>query len=76
MLVEYLRSSDGYYDEHDKWHWKLLAPKLKDNNIIIKKCKDSWSREEVIKLLTDFSFDFAYQNATEPFLNEWIKEKL
>ena len=51
VLVEELRSSDGYYDEQDIWYWKTLGLKInpKDNTITIKKVKDSYSREEVIE---------------------------
>lgn len=32
--VEYLRGSDGYYDDDEIWHWKLLIPKVNVHNKI------------------------------------------
>jgi hypothetical protein len=37
VLVEWLRGSDGYYDEKQVWHWKMLGPLVypKNNEISI-----------------------------------------
>ena len=55
-------------------------PKLKvnpDNTINIKPIKDSWSREEVIKLIEKFNDNIEYvYNYGEEALNEWIEENL
>ena len=77
VLVEELRSSDGYYDEQDIWHWRTLGLKInpKDNTITIKKVKDSWNREEVIKLLRDAHLDIVDGNYSKG-LNKWIEENL
>ena len=55
VLVEELRSSDGYYDEQDIWHWKTLGLKInpKDNTITIKEVKDNYTREEVDRMLDE-----------------------
>lgn len=49
-----------------------LKPKLKDNNIIIKKTKDSWSREEVVAIL----FKTMDYNLTPDCIEQWIEENL
>jgi len=46
----------------------------KDNTITIKKLKDSWNREEVIKLLNKF-LETAYDGKTKNY-NKWIEENL
>lgn len=67
--------------EKDK---RELKPKLKDNNIIIKKIKDSWSREEVIKIAFE-SFYKGFRDCEEELycgadikinFDKWIKENL
>ena len=55
VLVEYENKFDGkeYVDELDAYGYdkikSILKINHKDNNIIIKIAKDSWSREEVIE---------------------------
>ena len=48
-----------------------------DNTINIKPIKNSWSREEVIKLIEKFNDNIEYvYNYGEEALNEWIEENL
>ena len=52
-----------------------------DNTISIRKVKDSWNREEVIKLLNDFGEHVAFEVSGRNYsmigeLNKWIKENL
>lgn len=79
VLVEHLRGSDGYYDENDNWHWKILGVKVnpKNNTINIKKIKDSWSREEVIAYGYWRWYDKKINGGQEKdAFNRWIKENL
>jgi len=46
----------------------------KNNTITIKKVKNCWNREEVIKLLDDFDTDFG--DTTKEQFNKWIEENL
>lgn len=34
VLIEWLRSSDGYYDKSEVWHWESLALKIAPDNTI------------------------------------------
>jgi hypothetical protein len=56
----------------------VLKPKLKDNNIIIKKVKDSWSRDEVEQLLSDLGADIFHKriNGGLRSVEKWIEENL
>ena len=62
----------------------LFGNKIKvksDNTISIRKVKDSWNREEVIKLLNDFGEHVAFEVSGRNYsmigeLNKWIKENL
>ena len=58
-----------------------ITLKLKDNNIIIKKVKDSWTREEVINLLHSagkYGRETANKSIGEMpnMMDKWIKENL
>jgi hypothetical protein len=57
--------------------WETLL-KLKDNNIIIKKVKDSWSREEVKTLLLRYQnrLSYAHRDVWGYVTKEWIDENL
>lgn len=46
-----------------------------NKNITIKKLKDSWDREEVVKLLNKLTDDWSDYNKIIT-LNEWIEENL
>ena len=48
--------------------------KIKDNNIIIKKVKDSWNREEVIELIKKYESDM--YSVTSKEQSKWIEENL
>jgi hypothetical protein len=86
VLVEYVEI-DGYGNiENHQTHYRELIPKVnpKDNTITIKKVKDSWSREEVEKLLNDLHL-FVRNNCTSnretritvsKLTKQWIEENL
>lgn len=70
------------YEEYDPKGWftkgKSLLPDIlkvnsKDNTITIKKLKDSWNKEEVIKLIEDYS---VFDDGTIFTRNKWINENL
>jgi hypothetical protein len=52
--------------------------KLKDNNIIIRKVKDSWTREEVEQLLSDLGADLYHKRIGNGLasIEKWIEENL
>lgn len=55
----------------------ILIPKLRNNEIIISKCKDTWNREEVEKHLSNYGADVAYavQNKKSiPYYVEWFEQ--
>lgn len=64
--------------------WFNWEPKLKDNNIIIKKMKDSWSREELLSTLNVESLREKFHSQSGMFINkqtsyeiiQWIKDSL
>lgn len=50
VIINYLRSTDGHYDNDNVWHWKSLIPKLdSDGTFTPRLIKDSWKREELIE---------------------------
>ena len=56
----------------------LLGTKVnsKDNTITIKKLKDSWNRDEVVKLLEEYrQFTWSHGSSIQD-LNNWIKKNL
>jgi len=75
---------------YDKWFENGGSPvfdtlKLKDNNIIIKKMKDSWNREEHIDNLLKFKSDLLVEimrckeldiSLQKSFTDKWIEENL
>lgn len=79
VLVEYEKGnfrpdgSQGYFEEGAfTFEWLL---KLKDNSIIIKKVKDSWTREEVIALIKKFNLrlnDQVWLSSDD----RWVEENL
>lgn len=78
VLVEYEFgniSESYFYGEVEKLPLKL---KLKDNNIIIKKVKDSWSKEEVKKLINAALIEFEASTFSEAnqTIQKWIEENL
>ena len=70
VLVEY-HGSFGHYDG-DTWYAPKVNPK--DNTITIKKLKDSWNREEVIKLLN--ILNNTLNIGSDLTLEQWIEENL
>lgn len=64
VLVEYEKKWEYHDGPHptikDVQMWRELVgyPKLKDNNIIIKKVKDSWTRDEVINIYKQGAKDY------------------
>ena len=79
VMVEYNILNKGYSDEP---YQECNVLKVKsDNTISIRKVKDSWNREEVIKLLNDFGEHVAFEVSGRNYsmigeLNKWIKENL
>lgn len=75
VMVEYeVNSKDiikfGARGEHVKIN-------SKDNTITIKKIKDSWTREEVIKLIKEYHASFAsYPTMNLDLRDNWISKKL
>lgn len=61
------------YTTHETDGARFLNYKLKDNNIIIKKVKDSWNRDEVIELLNRVDLLTRFEDYN---LVEWIEENL
>lgn len=75
VMVEWLRSSDGHYDENDVWHWKELGPKLNsDNTINIQILKDNWNREEVINMLNQINCLSCVDDKFDVY--KWIENNL
>ncbi len=76
VLVEYENKFDGkeYVDDQDAYGYdkfkQVLKINSKDNTITIKKLKNSWNREEVIKLLKSITYT-EFQK-----LPDWIEENL
>lgn len=90
VLIEWLelRSSDGYYDKKEVWHWKMLsAPKVSpDNTITIKKVEEKMYSREEVEILIHKAFKGGYErshsgypntdNHTKPKVDKWIEENL
>ena len=74
--VEYLRGSDGHYDDKDVWHWKMLGLKLnQDNTVNITLVKEKMHSDEKVKnLLMTALFEPSPYNVDEAM--NWIKENL
>ena len=70
---EYQSNDRINIEDCDKQSRLKINPK--DNTITIKKVKDSWNREEVIKLLRDAHLDIVDGNYSKG-LNKWIEENL
>jgi hypothetical protein len=77
VLVEYEQKSKGFVNAlKGKYNYEnIIKVNPKDNTITIKKVKDSWNREEVIKLLRDAHLDIVDGNYSKG-LNKWIEENL
>jgi hypothetical protein len=54
----------------------ISKPKLKEDNIVIKKVKDSWSRDEVCNLLNEYRVYTWKNGSTANDLIKWIEENL
>ena len=54
----------------------ISKPKLKEDNIVIKKVKDSWSRDEVCNLLNEYRVYTWKNGSTAHDLSKWIEENL
>ena len=68
VLVEYVIHPNSFVP--------LRIPKLKDNNIIIKRAKDIWSRDEVCNLLNEYRVYTWKNGSTAHDLSKWIEENL
>lgn len=79
ILVEYENKFDGkeYIDEQDAYGYDKFKQTLKinskDNTITIRKLKDSWNKEEIIKLIEDYS---VFDDGTVSTRNKWINNNL
>jgi hypothetical protein len=73
ILIEVYKEEDYEYSYH--YHIDL---KLKDSNIIIRKVKDSWNRDEVQQLLSDLSADLYHKRIGNGLaaIEKWIEENL
>lgn len=60
---------------HDTWIPNLQL-KVSHNTITIHAIKDSWSREEVIKLMEKYCIDIHRYTINSTDFNNWIKENL
>jgi hypothetical protein len=68
VLVEWLRGSDGYYDEQEVWHWKMLTPKVApDNTITIKPVKEEDPIDEILEYMVQGRY-----HETNPVLYAFI----
>jgi hypothetical protein len=68
--------SGGVGFPEDDIYQTIVKPKLKENNIIIKKVKDSWSRDEVCNLLNEYRVYTWKTGSTAIDLTKWIEENL
>lgn len=75
VLVEY-NSLIAHDSKGNKIEEFDLEVKSKDNTIIIKKVKDSWSRDEVIDLLTNHTINLRNKSNDLKYTNKWIEENL
>jgi len=83
VMVEY---EEGKYnlDELRERHLKGLPHSYdycnlkisKDNTITIRKVKDSWSRDEVVKIINKISEEIDFESATQETIDKWIEENL
>ena len=83
VLVEYeLISNEEYFgntvnpDDDVPYFDERLKINHKDNTITIKKVKDSWNKEEVIKLLFKCKDFLQRYNKESISFDKWIKENL
>jgi hypothetical protein len=77
--VEYLRGSDGHYDDKDVWHWKMLGLKLNQANEvnITSVEKEMFSREDMKKCWNNnYSIGFDNTGDRDKDFDDWIREKL
>ena len=89
VMVKYEKylivTQDDLLDSQNKAPSVMLPKLSKDNTITIKKVKDSWSRDEVVKLIHK-AFKAGYErshsgypntdNHTKPKVDKWIKNNL
>lgn len=83
VMVEYEKLySYEATDQFDEVGFCGIKPKIdKNNQITITKVKDSWSKEEVAKQISDFAKEFSFKNNLEfksslDFTLKWISENL
>lgn len=78
VMVEYIDyNSDENYRIDNKYNEIKLKVNSKDNTITIKKIKDSWTREEVVKLIKEYHASFAsYPTMNLDLRDNWISKKL
>lgn len=76
VLVEYEFDNEGHKD-NPGWHNQKLKVNSKGNTITIKKVKDSWNREEVIELISDWTRMKSGLNINLPDnFDNWIETNL
>ena len=69
MMVEYDDNLPNTDEDYSK-------PQIKNDCIIIKKVKDSWSRDEVAMIIKSFAADFDDKEFGIKELNKWIEDNL
>lgn len=78
VMVEYNLMNKGYDkpEDYPYQECEILKVNSKDNTITIRKMKDSWNREEVIKLINKISEEVDFESATQKTIDKWIEENL
>lgn len=71
VIVEY---EEYDWNEYTDTYWNSKLKVAPDNTITIKSIKDSWNREEVVKLIKEFHNCICDHPARS--VNNWIKENL
>lgn len=79
VMVEYILNNEDFDDIIEKvWDndYKLKI-NVKDNTINIKPIKDSWSREEIVKLFNKmYATDIIDANVKKVDFDKWVEEHL
>ncbi len=73
-FIEIQHQSDEYQRIDSSIHDLILKVNSKDNTITIKRVKDSWNREEIIKLLDEYMMYFQFHSISDK--DNWIEQNL
>ena len=83
VITEVMIEYETYFNHaprggsHEEPLWDIyLKINPKDNTITIRKIKDSWTREEVVKLINKISEEVDFESATQKTIDKWIEENL